>query len=289
MLKSNVKRLTPTEVALIDKLRSTYQKETEEKVVYKNIVEQDDNLHLVLSDIHVPGHNKKLIEDILSIIDEYPLKSITIAGDFLDMYSIASFNSNSLGKLKEWTLSDEYKMGNELLDRFDEVKGDAEVIFLYGNHEERFEREIDKLDNAKYGTALLNVRDGLKLDERGYTVIEDYPDGVVSIGNEKNGIDIIHGQRVNKYPAAATLNDNGRNVMLCHTHRFSTFADHQGVGYNIGCLIDIENPLFGYMTRMQRKKWTNGFAFINEDKEGNTFVEPIKVTDNTFYFRGRKY
>ena len=288
--KTVVKRLTQKETALIEAFRETFKVEGSAKVIKDNIVQQEGGLWLILSDIHVPAHNEKLISNILDIISSYSLEGIVFAGDFLDMYSIASFNKGSLKKLGGWSLSDEYNKGCELLDRFDKViNKNTQVVFLFGNHEERFEREISTLDNTKYGEALIDVRKGLKLDSRGYTVIEDYPDGVFRIGNKTNGVDIIHGQRINKYPSAATLNDNGGNVIFCHTHRFSSFSDNLGTGYNIGCLIDIDNPLFGYMSRMQRKRWTNGFAFVNKDLEGNSFVEPIKVDNNQFYFRGKKY
>lgn len=289
-LKSNVKRLTNKEVDLIEALREAY--EVEESTSTRKVSESSKGLKtwLVLSDIHVPGHNKKLIGDILSIISEYPIEGIVFAGDFLDLYSIGSYNRNSLANLKDWSLSKEYDMGNELLDEFDRVLSpDTKKVFIFGNHEDRLDREFKHLDTAKYGEALLSVRKGLKLDERGYEVLEDYPDGVFRIGNDTRGVDIIHGQRINKYPAAATLLDNGGSVILCHTHRFSIFRDQQGTGYNIGCLIDIDNPLFGYMTRMQRKKWANAFAVVTEDADGNTFVEPIEVTDNKFFYRGKIY
>src|SRR5210317_1144842 len=52
--------------------------------------------YIILSDIHVPFHNKVLVNKVIELCHRKRFDGLILNGDFLDLYSIASFNDNSV-------------------------------------------------------------------------------------------------------------------------------------------------------------------------------------------------
>ena len=289
-IKKNVIRLTDSEKEIVEKLREYTQNSTapNQTIKYEYKMYQEGELWLILPDIHRPFHNQILWDKILQIIQDLgdTLTGLVITGDYLDLFTLGSYNANSLGLLKDITLEDEYTDGLQGIEELQAVlHPTTQRVFLYGNHEDRYFREVNKLDNAKYGNTLKDPVEALKLNQYGYKVLTNWKDDVFSVGD----IDITHGVYTNIHVAKKHLEMNGKSIMFGHTHRIQTFFNGDYTGYNIGCLIDMNSPYFNYMPRMNRKKWTNGFSFITVDKEGKAHPELIKVKDSSFYWRGRKY
>jgi predicted phosphodiesterase len=287
--KSEVTRLTPTEKELINEFRSYYQSTTTDKeIVYVNQQTQDGELWLVMPDVHRPFHNQIVWDKLISIIKDLgnKLTGIVLSGDYLDLFTLGSYNANSLGLLKDITLEDEYADGLKGIEELQAVlHPDTSRIFMYGNHEDRYFREINKQDNAKYGNSLKDPVEALKLKEYGYKVFTNWKDDVYTVGD----IDLTHGVYANVHAAKKHLDMNGNSVMFGHTHRWGVFCNGDELGYNIGCLIDLDSPYFNYMPRMQRNLWTNGFSFITVDENNHSHPELIKIQDSSFYWRGKKY
>lgn len=288
--KNNVVRLTDTERTLINQIRN-YQTTTtavEKEVVYEYKTHQDGELWLIMPDVHRPFHNEVLWQKLIQIIADLgdTLTGIVISGDYLDLFTLGSYNANSLGLLRNITLEEEYASGLDGIEQLQKVlHPDSARIFMYGNHCDRYFREMNKMDNAKYGGMLMNPVDALNLKEFGYKVFTNWKDDVYTVGD----VDITHGTYCNIHTAKKHLDMNSNSIMFGHSHRMQTFCDGDNTGYNIGCLIDLESPYFNYMPRMQRKLWTNGFSFISVDENNKSHVELIKVDNNQFYWRGKQY
>ena len=288
-LKNNVVRMTDTERDLLSQIRNFQQTTTsEQQVIYETVSYQDGELWLVLPDVHRPFHNQILWEKILQIIKKLgsQLSGVVLSGDYLDLFTLGSYNANSLGLLKDITLEEEYLDGLKGIEELqDALHSNTARVYIYGNHEDRYFREINKLDNAKYGNTLKDPVEALKLKEYGYKVLTNWKDDIYTVGD----IDITHGVYCNIHSAKKHLDMNGNNVMFGHSHRMQTFCNGNETGYNIGCMIDLKSPYFNYMPRMQRNIWTNGFSFITVDEQNKSHVELIKVDNSTFYWRGKKY
>jgi hypothetical protein len=287
--KSEVTRLTPTEKELINEFRTYYQSSTTDKeIVYVNQQQQDGELWLVLPDVHRPFHNQIVWDKLISIIKDLgnTLTGIVISGDYLDLFTLGSYNANSLGLLKDITLEEEYADGLKGIEELQEaLHPDTSRVYIYGNHEDRYFREVNKNDNAKYGNSLKDPIEALKLKEYGYKVLTNWKDDVYTVGD----LDITHGVYCNIHLAKKHLDMNGNSIMFGHSHRMQTFCSGDDTGYNIGCLIDLDSPYFNYMPRMQRKLWTNGFSFVSVDENNHAHVELIKVDNNGFFWRGKQY
>lgn len=237
---------------------------------------------LVLSDIHVPFHNRVLLDKIVYLSTKIDFTGLILNGDFLDLYSIARFNDNSLQKLKNVTLGREYEQGREVLDLLDSM-GIEKKVFMYGNHEERFDRFIATRDNAKLVGALGTPEEELELEERGYELIKDYPDGYYKLGND---LEVIHGVYTNKYAAKKHLEEFKTSIIFGHTHRMQSHYEDHYAAWNIGGLYNKESEGFKYMPRAQRKKWVNGFAIVDIDEEGRHYVEMVNCFRNNFKASG---
>jgi predicted phosphodiesterase len=244
---------------------------------------------LVVSDVHRPFHNKVLWSKLLQLIKDLgnSLYGIVLAGDFLDLYTLGSYNSESLANLSGLTLQDEYIDGLEGMDDLNKVlRKNAKKYFLFGNHEDRYFRHIKEKDNAKYGGALLNPIEALYLYENGWEVKTDWMSDYFTLGEH---LDVIHGIYTSVHSAKTHLDKTNHSVIFGHTHRVQCYHSGNKAAYNIGGLYDIKSKGFNYMPRLQRQTWANGFAIVNINDEGEFYVEQVNVWNDCFLAEGKMY
>ena len=258
----------------------------------KKIPNQIGQKWLVLPDVHRPFHNKVLWRKIMQYISDnkHNIYGIVLPGDYLDLYTLGSYNENSLKNLSGITLEGEYQDGlaglndiNYALGRF---KDSVKKYYLWGNHEDRYFREIAKGDKAKYGGALMCPTEALMLRELGWEVKEDWKDDFFTLGDH---LDIIHGIYCNVHTAKKHLDMTGRSVMFGHTHRVQMFRQGNRAAFNIGWLGDVKHKVFNYMPRFQKEVWANGFAEVFIDDRGDFFVDQISIYNDRFFINGKMY
>ena len=213
-----------------------------------------------------------------------------LPGDYADLFTLGSYNENSLKSLTGITLEIEYSDCNDGLDEIDTALGkykkSCKKYFLFGNHEDRYFREIAKGDKAKYGGALTPPTEALRLVERGYEVKENWKDDFFTLGEH---LDVIHGVYTNIHTAKKHLDMTGRSVMFGHTHRVQMFRQGKRASYNIGWLGNVKHKCFNYMPRFQKDVWANGFAEVFIDDNGLYYVNQISVYNDSFFINGKMY
>jgi len=244
---------------------------------------------LILPDMHRPFHNKTLEKKVLRLIKDLgtSLYGINISGDYLDLYTLGSYNAESLGLLTGISLEDEYNDGLSGIVKIENASHkDVKKQFLFGNHEDRYFRELNKKDNAKYGGALKNPIEALELDERKWSVKTNWKDDYFTLGKH---LDVMHGMFINVHAAYQHLVKTNHSCIFGHTHRVQSYNMGNRAAYNIGGLFDKDNKAFHYMPRMTREIWANGFAMVYIDDEGHFFVEQVNVWDNKFFTNGKMY
>jgi predicted phosphodiesterase len=251
---------------------------------------QDKSLQrwLVISDVHRPFHNQTLWNKLLQLINDMgsSLYGIVIAGDYLDLYTLGSYNNESLANLSNITLQDEYLDGLQGIDEINSAFKGAKKLFLFGNHEDRYFRHIKEKDNAKYGGALINPIEALYLHERGWITKTDWQSDYFTLGKH---LDIVHGVYCSIHAAKAHLDKTQHSVMFGHTHRVQCFHQGNRAAFNIGGLYDIKSKGFNYMPRFQRQLWANGFALVNVTDNGDFYVEQVNVWADKFLANGKMY
>lgn len=257
--------------------------------VLQSVRSQKVQKWLILPDVHRPFHNKTLWSKVINLISDMggTLYGINLSGDYLDLYTLGSYNAESLGLLQGIDLEYEYLDGLKGIKEIEAAAGkNIKKQFLFGNHEDRYFREMNKKDNAKYGGALKNPIEALELHDRGWDVKTNWKDDYFTLGEH---LDIIHGVYTNIHCAKKHLDMTGHSCMFGHSHRIQSFNSGNRAAYNIGTLADISNKAFNYMPRFQKNVWANGFAIVNIDDNGNFFAEQINVWDNKFIANGKIY
>lgn len=219
--------------------------------------------YVVIFDAHVPAHNKPLTNALLKYIylNRNDLTGIILAGDFID---VKSLSFHDMATVKEIELGEEYDSSNIVLDSLDQVMGDPdgklkEKKFLFGNHEDRFNRFLSKHNNDKFGSALVGIETGLKLVQRGYTIKSNWKEDYFQLGNYQ----IWHGTYTPKYAFNKHAEMYGENSLFGHTHRYNTGYVFGVFAMNCGWMGDRDHRFFGYMPAAQRKQWINAITTVD--------------------------
>jgi len=243
--------------------------------------------YLVLGCIHVPGHNQRMIQGIAEMIatNRHQIDGFILLGDFLDMHTLSSYNSYQSTAIPGLTLKQEYKEGNKVLDLLTfALRPNTTKHYLYGNHEDRWNRYMNDSQNAK--TPLPSPREALNLDQRGFITKERWNQDFITLGNH---LDLMHGQFFNVHSAKKHIDTYRGSVMYAHTHRIQTYIEGKVGGFNIGWGGDLNSPLFNYMPRGTKAQWMNGFAVVTIDEQGEYYVNQVYFHNNKFYYNGKFY
>ncbi len=252
------------------------------------IVANQEGVHLLLGCNHVPFHNKQLHKGIIKLIKDQGdnIKGFHLLGDFMDMNTLSSHDKGKFTSIPGLTLDQEYDSGNELLDDFDKVLPDhCWKTYIYGNHEDRYNRYMSDMQNAK--TPLRSPEEALLLNRRGYQVKTSWSQDFFTLGKD---FDIFHGIYWNIHNTKQHLDKLKRSCAYVHTHRQSSFVDGDKFAYNIGACANFKAKAFNYASRAMKSQWSNGFAIAFVDAKGRTFIQQIFVTrDGHFVFGGKQY
>jgi len=269
----------------VDTFRTPTKKDMPEKPKTLFINSKKPKRYIILSDLHIPFHDVKLCDKVLEFMGKQNFDGIVINGDFLDLFSISRYASNSLYDLKDISLGREYHEGNLILNKIDSVI-EGEKVFIFGNHEARFAGLVKSFDNAKYGDALKSPTEALKLKERGWQVLEFADQDSLILGNI---IEVLHGRYTNKYMTNKHLEHSKYNIIFGHSHTLQvfTFADGR-VGISFGFLGDLNSNAFNYAYKQSRERWKQGFIVVTF-QDGAFWSEPVVVNNDKFIYGGVLY
>lgn len=250
---------------------------------------------LVIGDLHFPWSNGKAIDLTLDVAWDFYPDWIFLNGDVLDCWQISKYSKHP-----------KYEKSGNLLNEILEAKGflrelrhkfpDAKIVYIFGNHEYRWERFL--IDNAKelYGLK------GLSLEEQLDTPALKIK--VINSGRKENSylwgkLVIGHFDKVNQhsgYTAKNLLETKSISLIQNHTHRggssYKRLYDRDIVAFENFCLCD-RNPHY-----TDKPNWQLGFSLVYKDIDSDIFYveqHPIleyrvknRLTYRTF-FNGKVY
>lgn len=152
---------------------------------------------MIINDVHVPYQHDGLLDEIRKHKD---MDYLVIGGDLIDCESCSSFQM-----LERPTLEEELVAAHEFIQEINKII-DAEIICIKGNHEERLEREICKMQNK--GLQRLLDSQLLRMLEEGFKF---------NIGTKRKQYKAIENFKyIDKW--YARLFDN---LVICHPKDFS--------------------------------------------------------------------
>ncbi len=279
----NFKKSQGHQAPTIEEFTKEYDYSNLDEFKYKAGVcsKEKNGVYIIMGCVHVPFFNLNFMKAAIKCISTLNVKGIIFNGDFLDLATL-SFHDKGKNAVEGVTLGKEYESGNKVLDSIEAVIPKfSQKIFLYGNHEDRFNRHMSTVDYGKLKGAIKSPIEGLNLNTRGYKVYTDWINDEVNLGD----LTIIHGEFIGTNSCKRHLDAYKKNVLYAHTHRVSMYREGEHVAFNIGSMADFNSPAFGYATKSMKKQWTNGFA-IATVVDGVTSVEQIIWNKDHFVYGG---
>ena len=271
-----------------DPLESILKRKQALRSFHVPTIKEQEGMHILLGCNHVPFHNKQLHRGIIELIKDHKenIKGFHLLGDFLDLNPLSFHDKGKFTAVRGLTLNDEYQIGSDLLHDFDlALPKNVWKTYLYGNHEDRYNRWMSNMDNAK--TPLISPEDGLRLHQKGYNVKTRWSQDYITLGND---FDIFHGIYFSIHNAKAHLDKLRRSCAYVHTHRIQNYREGEMAAYNIGACADFSAKAFNYATRPMKQQWANGFAINMIDAQGRSHITQIAAgRDGHFYFGGKYY
>lgn len=247
--------------------------------IFKEFTKQYNipGIHVILPCAHIPYHNEAFYEAFKRYIKGTNIKGLHIIGDFLDMNALSGHDKGNVGQS---TLDFEYSAGNACLNDIQDIlPSDCIKTYIWGNHEDRYNRYMKNVDNAKLGTALQSPTVGLDLINRGFHVFENWKQSYITIGKY---LTLCHGEFCNVHTAKKHIDTYRKSVMYAHTHRKQVYIEGDTGGFNIGSMADFKKDAFGYATRAMKESWINSFAVVYIDNDGYYHVEIPTWINNKF-------
>lgn len=223
----------------------------------------NEELHLVISDTHIPFEDPSITELILGFVERYRPGTIHHLGDLLDFYQL-SFHLRD-PNLRTPLLDDLQRGYDYLLNLRTAAGTDATIHLTEGNHEYRLHRQICA-----------------HADELG-TLPELHPDKIIGTHLGLHGLGIKwhnyttpyavgplwfkHGSRLaphSAYTARLELERTGASVIFGHTHRLGVHYKTQQMGMILamenGCTCLIDPRVHKYTNGIPN--WQHGFTVI---------------------------
>lgn len=237
-------------------------------------IELDSKKVLLLSDIHLPFHDKSSLE--LAVNFDKDIDTILLNGDILDCYALSKFERDPRRRL----FKDELDIGKKFLSYLRNKFKKSRIIFKFGNHEERFQRYIYYNAPELFGINEIYLENLLEFNKYGIELYKNKEPIRLT------HLYILHGHEYRTYvnsvsPSRSIFLRTKANTIIGHYHISSTFQESSINGkfitcWSTGCLCDL-HPEY-----MPLNKWNLGFAIIESDSKSFN-VNNYKIINNKVF------
>lgn len=233
---------------------------------------------LLLSDIHLPYHDKSPLVTVLKYGKANGANIVILNGDTNDCYAISKWEKDP----RRRKFPDEIKLGIEFLRTVRKLFPKARIIFKHGNHEERFESYMRCRAPELLGVPDFEWSAMLKFKDFGIEEVKDKRP--IRLGQ----LNVLHGHEYrfaisNPVNAARGLFLRCKAYALCgHFHQRSehtekTVEQKQVATWSAGCLCQLHQdyaPL---------NNWTHGAAFVRVEKGGKFEVKNLFISNGRVF------
>ena len=243
------------------------------------ILPDDCSRVLYLTDVHVPYHNIAALTAAIQYGIELKADSIFIGGDFLDFYSLSSFEKDP----RRRSFKEELKTALELLEILRREFPKARIFYQLGNHEERFERFMRVKAPELLDMEEFRLENLLDFERLGIELIDQKR--VAKLGR----LNLVHGHEFGRGGASSPVNParglymKAKTSTVCgHHHQTSEHTEPNLNGeiattWSVGCLCEL-SPDYRPIN-----KWNHGVIFIecDHDRGGWFNVENRRILNGS--------
>jgi len=227
---------------------------------------------LVLSDLHVPYHERAAIEAAVDQGVKDRVCGVLLNGDILDSHELSTFDKDPDAPRYKAERKAALRLFGYLRHHFPR----ARIIYKSGNHEDRLASYLMRRAPALYNMKCTQFQEIMELDSFGIEYVGDKR--VIRLGK----LNIIHGHEYKPNIQAPVNPARGlflrtKGSALCgHFHQTSEHHEPTINGkpqgcWSTGCLCQL-SPQY-----MPLNKWNLGFAIVNVHKGGRFSVQNFRV------------
>lgn len=249
---------------------------------------------LVWGDVHFPFQDRRAVDILYQIAQDLQPDVLVCIGDVFDFFELSPEYRSPKDQEPDMQLT--LNEGVQHLGHMLSLTNPKEAHFLGGNHEDRWDRLLDKARKDIRFRQLLKLpiiqrsmtfENVIGFQELGYQY-HPYMEG----GNfvENDALVYTHGFKTTTYATRSLLDKFGKSVMFGHTHRIQNFTRRdlkgQESAWNIGCLSTLA-PHYDHFA-----DWTQGFAIVEWFKVADKWlfnVEQIRIHDGITIWRDKVY
>lgn len=225
---------------------------------------------LVLSDIHIPYHDKEALMIALRKGKEEGIDAILLNGDIIDFYQLSKFAKDH----RKPSIRVELDIFRFFIDQLKQRFPEAEIYYKLGNHEVRLERWIQ--NNAQMFDGLLDIDSLVQFRDHDVNYLKD------NIGVKIGKLHIIHGHEVRASMGVVNIArtyqlKTGVNLLFGHWHQQQEYITRSMDGVNSGawvqgclCKLDAEYT-YGI------NQWVHGFSIVELMDGGQFRVKLYKI------------
>ena len=238
----------------------------------------------VLGDQHIPYLDEDANNACIKLLRIIKPHKIIINGDVIDLWQLSSFDKDparintiqdDLDKTKEYFLS--------LRDDFPKT----EMVYLYGNHEERMRKYLWRNASQIAGLRTFNLDYQLGLEEIKFKRVYEESTAV----HREGELLITHGTIVSQesgMTARRMLRKYGMSVIHGHTHRLGSVYETKMGGskgaWENGCLCRLNlSDEWGYPS----PNWQQGFSIVYMS-EKRFQVDQVFISEGELLWQGRQ-
>lgn len=252
-----------------------------------------DYTMLVWADVHFPFQDDSAISVLRQIARDLDPDKIICLGDVFDFFEISDYRAPAD---KEPDMQETLNLGVQHLEDMLEITQPSEAYFMGGNHEDRWDRLLQRAQrDIRFRQLLqlpkikraLDFAEVVGFEDLGYEY-SPYTEGWPLIENDM--LVMTHGDLANKYVARTTMEKYGRSVIFGHMHRIQNYTKRdlkgQEAGWCIGCLSTLD-PHYDPFAN-----WQQGFAIVTWSTVGGRplyNVEQVRIHSGSAIWRGQTY
>ena len=242
----------------------------------------------IVNDLHIPYHDKTAVDLVLNAFDSIKIDRLIINGDLLDFYNIHMHGPKSPTVQED--LLEEIMQGQAFLSDLRKKFPKIEIIYLFGNHENRLDRFI--LKNAKAFWNILRLEK--MLDLKRFNI--DYHLYNSCVRLEETDLYIQHSPpsySVNGARASLLKKHDASFIYACTHRKQSAFiTGHSGNEYSVyfnGWLGDSKNnkEIFGYTKG--HEEWQKCASVVTTINREEFFVNQLEIKNNKLVLDGSLY
>lgn len=228
---------------------------------------------LIISDLHIPYHNKKAIEIALNDGLQNNADCIIINGDLLDFHHLSRFQKDPhKRKTKQ-----EFEAAREFLIYLREMFPAAHIVWNEGNHDARYTNWLASHALEIFDDAYYSLNERLGLQDLAIHFVSQHVLTYAGKLSISHGHNIVRGIFAPVNAARGVFLKTKESHLIGHTHSVSEHTEKRLskeiiTTWSTGCLCEL-NPDYDPFVN----KASHGYAFVTLDAKGNYSVRNYRI------------